>query len=63
MWDFNGDLSKWDVKNLKNAQEMFYGADTFNADISKWNTQIYKAAKMCFRQESIDPLTIGRRIK
>ena len=34
--DFNGDISKWNVSNVKYMQSMFWGS-TFNGDISKWN--------------------------
>ena len=33
---FNGDISKWDVSNVKNMQEMF-DHSPFNGDISKWD--------------------------
>jgi surface protein len=33
---FNGDISKWNVSNVKNMNGMFYSCD-FNKDISKWN--------------------------
>ena len=33
---FNGDISKWDVSNVKNMKWMFVCSD-FNGDISKWN--------------------------
>ena len=34
---FNGDLSKWDVSNVRNMGFMFYKAYKFNGDLSKWN--------------------------
>ena len=33
---FNGDISKWDVSNVKNMWYMFFGSK-FNGDISNWN--------------------------
>ena len=33
--DFNGDISKWNVSNVKNMNYMFFSSD-FNGDISKW---------------------------
>ena len=33
---FNGDISQWDVSNVKDMTEMFYHSK-FNGDISKWN--------------------------
>ena len=34
--DFNGDISKWDVSNVKNMDSMFNDCK-FDGDISKWN--------------------------
>ena len=34
--NFNGDISKWDVSNVKTMSFMFGGSD-FNGDISEWN--------------------------
>ena len=33
---FNGDISQWDVSNVKNMASMFVGSE-FKGDISKWN--------------------------
>ena len=33
---FNGDISKWNVSNVKNMSYMFVNSK-FNGDISKWN--------------------------
>ena len=33
---FNGDISKWDVSNVKNMRHMFDGS-SFTGDISNWN--------------------------
>ena len=35
--DFNGDISQWDVSNVTNMYEMFFGCENFNQDISQWN--------------------------
>ena len=35
---FNIDISNWDVSNVFNFQEMFYGARAFNQDIGNWGT-------------------------
>lgn len=35
--DFCGDISLWDVSNVKNMQDMFFDCNNFNCDISKWN--------------------------
>ena len=32
---FDGDISKWDVKNVKDMHDMFYGT-IFKQDISSW---------------------------
>jgi surface protein len=34
---FNGDVSQWDVSNVKDMKRMFYGCEKFNCDLSKWN--------------------------
>ena len=34
---FNGDISKWDVSNVKDMAWMFNGAESFNQDLSKWD--------------------------
>ena len=36
-YEFNGDISQWDVSKVKNMRRMFYDS-CFNKDISKWNT-------------------------
>ena len=35
--DFNGDISNWDVSNVRYMKYMFYECNSFNQDISKWN--------------------------
>ena len=35
--DFNGDISQWDVSNVKNMDEMFVNCFKFNKDISSWD--------------------------
>ena len=41
---FNGDISNWDVSNVKNMQEMFYNSKFTgeNGDISKWDVSNVK---------------------
>ena len=35
---FKGDISKWDVSNVKDMRYMFYKSN-FNGDISKWDVR------------------------
>ena len=35
--DFNGDISQWDVSNVTDMRDMFYGCSNFNQDISNWD--------------------------
>ena len=35
--DFNGDISMWNVSNVKNMNCMFFRCEKFNCDISRWN--------------------------
>lgn len=39
--NFNGDISKWDVSNVKNMESMFLDSK-FEGDISKWNVSNVK---------------------
>ena len=36
--EFNGNISEWDVSNVRNMTEMFRNASKFNCDISQWDT-------------------------
>ncbi len=36
-YDFNEDISNWDVSNVTNMESMFYHCNEFNVDISGWN--------------------------
>ena len=35
--NFNGDISKWNVSNVKNMAWMFCGCKKFNCDLSRWD--------------------------
>ena len=35
--NFNGDISNWDVSNVTNMVDMFFGCNKFNQDISNWD--------------------------
>lgn len=37
MSSFNADISKWDVSNVSDMWDMFFGASSFNQDLSQWN--------------------------
>ena len=44
---FNGDISEWDVRNLKMAIGMFQRS-SFNRDISGWNVSNIKDSSFMF---------------
>lgn len=44
---FNGDISKWDVSNVKTMEKMFSGSK-FNGDISKWDVSNVISMKEMF---------------
>ena len=46
--DFNGDISKWDVSNVKDTQHMFFGCKNFNQNISKWDVSNVKDKRYMF---------------
>ena len=35
--EFNGDISSWDVSNVKDMSAMFWKCKNFNQDISRWD--------------------------
>ena len=45
---YNYDVSKWDVRNVKNAYEMFCACKYFNCDISQWDTRNLEDATEMF---------------
>jgi hypothetical protein len=44
---FNGDISKWDVSNVKNMSNMFLESE-FDGDISQWNVSKVDTLQMMF---------------
>ena len=46
---FNGDISKWDVSNVKSMLSMFYHS-SFNGDISKWDVSNVEDMRFMFSQ-------------
>ena len=46
--DFNGDISKWDVSNVKNMRYMFWECVKFNKDISNWDVSNVKYMRCMF---------------
>ena len=55
---FNGDISNWDVSNVKNMQEMFYNSKFSgkNGDISKWDVSNVNNMKymFCYSEFNVD---------
>ena len=55
---FNGDISNWDVNNVKNMQEMFYNSKFSgkNGDISKWDVSNVNNMKymFCYSEFNVD---------
>ena len=50
---FNGDISEWNVGNVKNMEWMFY-CSAFNRDISKWNVLNVKFMQLMFANSDFD---------
>ena len=46
--DFNGDISLWDVSNVKNMNYMFDLCEKFNCDISYWNVSNVETMEAMF---------------
>ena len=51
--DFNGDISKWNVSNVKNMRAMFKDSK-FNGDISKWDVSNVENMSRMFRHSSFN---------
>ncbi len=50
---FNGDISKWDVSNVRYMYKMFQGS-RFNGDISKWDVSNVKNMSNMFKQSQFN---------
>ena len=46
--NFNGDISDWDVSNVKDMCSMFWGCESFNQDISNWDVSNVKNMRNMF---------------
>lgn len=46
--EFNGDISEWNVSNVKTTDRMFLGCKKFKGDLSKWNTESLQIADYMF---------------
>ena len=51
--DFNGDISNWDVSNVKYTRHMFYYS-AFNGDISKWDVSNVKDMYCMFERSDFN---------
>lgn len=47
-YGFCGDVSGWDVSNVKNMEGMFYECEDFNCDISGWDVSNVKYMSRMF---------------
>ena len=45
VWQFNQDISKWNVGNVINMENMFINNYTFSQDLSKWNISNLKKCR------------------
>jgi surface protein len=53
--NFNGELGTWNVSNVTNMQEMFFGASSFNKNIGAWNvSNVTNFLSMFFNATSFD---------
>ena len=51
--DFNGDISGWNVSNVKDMTGMFYDSK-FNGDISEWDTSNVKEMDNVFHHSQLE---------
>ena len=52
--DFNGDISNWDVSNVKDMSYMFYNANSFNQDLSNWDVSNVTNMEYMFYNSKIE---------
>ena len=52
--NFTGDISKWDVSNVKNMSYMFAYCKSFNKDISKWDISNLDENRYMFKDCAIE---------
>jgi surface protein len=52
-WEFNGDISNWDVGNVTDMSRMFQCCK-FNGDISNWNVSNVKLMYYMFDKSSFN---------
>ena len=52
--EFNGNISEWDVSNVKDMCYMFFGQKSFNQDISRWDVSNAKYSRSIFANCPID---------
>lgn len=53
-YNFNGDISEWNVSNATNMREMFYGASAFNCDISGWDVHNVENMRYMFAHSAFN---------
>ena len=51
-YQFNGDLSNWDVSNVTNMRQTFSSALSFNSDLSNWDVSNVTNMRQMFRDAS-----------
>lgn len=51
--EFNGDISEWDVSNVKNMDSMFEGSE-FNGDISQWDVSNVRSMNCMFHKSDFN---------
>mgnify|MGYP003424230750 FL=1 len=51
--NFNSNISKWNIKNVKDASMMFFGTANFNQDLSQWNMMNLENSKYMFHMSGV----------
>ena len=52
---FNGDISQWNVSNVKNMDQMFEDAEKFNQPLNNWDvSNVRDMSYMFFREKSFN---------
>ena len=56
MLDKDFDVSGWDVSNVVDMHNMFYGCKNFNSDLSKWDVSMVRDMTSMFKKSGMKVL-------
>ena len=61
-FNFNGNLSNWNVSAIEDMHFMFYNANAFNGDLSEWNVSSVTDMQEMFATDTGEPMAFNSDI-